>query len=96
MFDINTINSWADICNVFEPNALWWWRTCSTCNGELGRKFAEAFVNTFNIRMAGHTVVIHAIHGGLVMLKPGEKANWENNSGDTCLATDMGHHLMGN
>jgi len=81
---------------IFADNALWWWRTCSTCRGDDGRSFSTSFVNTFGIRMAGHTQNIHAIQGGLVMLRPGQIPTWYDNSGDWCVATDMGHHLMGN
>ena len=98
--DQNTLAnpSWQRLAtrNAFESNALWWWRTCCTCKGEAGREFAEYFVKTFNIRMAGHTKDIGLTHPGLVCLKPGEKATWNDEGWHTCVASDMGHHSLGN
>ena len=99
-FNVATLQteSWMRLAqrHVFQDGALWWWRTCQTCRGMEGREFSQVFVNMFGIRMAGHTVVIHVIHGCLVCLKPGEQANWKDDEGEWCLATDMGHPSLGN
>ncbi|KAF0972961.1 hypothetical protein FDP41_008813 [Naegleria fowleri] len=88
--------SWVSLSKrkIFHQNALWWFRSCSTCNRNEGRSFAKKFVDLFGVRMGGHTVFIHAIHAGLVCLRPGQEPSWSDEDGTWCLATDMGHHSL--
>lgn len=84
----------ARLRGVFSPNALLWLRTCSSFNTVAGRSFASKLSQSFNVRVAGHTVYIHAIHKGLVHLEVGGTPNWADDSGNWCLATDMSHHSL--
>ena len=70
--------SWQSIHDIMIPNGLWWFRTCYTMNGDAGRQFATTFAHHFgdNIRVAGHTKFIHAIHAGLVVKHPGHDVDW--------------------
>jgi len=90
--------AWQQIKHIFVSNpqrSLWWFRTCCTLNGDAGRAFASAVSAHFGgIKVAGHTVVIGLTHGGLVVKRPGQAAAWADNSGGSCLCTDMGHELL--
>lgn len=78
------------------PDAVFWLRTCSSLNRDAGRAFAEALGNCLRCRIAGHTQDIAAKHGGLVIRRLGERASWGDGDGAWCLASDLGHHDIGN
>jgi hypothetical protein len=82
--------------NIFRPGALVWFRSCSTFAGIEGKAFAKGFAKMFNVRVAGHTQLISAVHGGMVKLNPGENATWTDGVGPSCNATDLGCEFLGN
>lgn len=84
--------------NVFAPNALFWFRTCSTFNEDVGRSFAEALSLQLNVRVAGHTKYIHSVHEGLVSIQtPGGQAQWaDGENSDWCFGSDLSHHTLCN
>ena len=63
------------------PEALWWFRTCSTFHGDRGHAFAQGWTTFFGARAAGHTRVIGPLQGGLHSLRPGEAPAWSIRDG---------------
>lgn len=63
------------------PRALWWFRTCETFGCRPGIDFAEAWVDFFGCRAAGHTFIIGPWQSGLHTLSPGERATWAAGEG---------------
>jgi hypothetical protein len=64
------------------PDALWWFRTCSTFRGTQGHDFARRWTRFFGSRAAGHTRVIGPLQGGLHSLRAGEEPTWGLTEGD--------------
>ncbi len=63
------------------PDALWWFRTCSTFHGEVGHAFAREWTRFFGCRAAGHTRVIGPLQGGLHSLRAGAEPTWTIDEG---------------
>lgn len=67
---------------IMDPNGLFWFRTCSTFQGEIGKQFAKDFSNIVGCRIAGHTHIIGCpTHSGLHSIKPNEEPSWPNEEG---------------
>lgn len=64
-----------------DDDALWWFRTCETFGTETGHRFAEAFADYTNARVAGHTYVIWCLQSGLHSIRPGVRPNWSPDEG---------------
>ena len=64
-------------------DALWWFRTCRTFQGEAGQAFAQAWSAFFGCRTAGYTRDIGLLQGGLHSLSPGQQPAWSVEEG-TC------------
>eukprot|EP01122_Echinamoeba_exundans_P012574 TRINITY_DN528_c0_g2_i1.p1 TRINITY_DN528_c0_g2~~TRINITY_DN528_c0_g2_i1.p1 ORF type:complete len:240 (-),score=48.89 TRINITY_DN528_c0_g2_i1:38-757(-) len=95
--DVLEREEWKALVGCFRSDALWWFRSCSTFNEAAGKSFAEKFSRRYNVRVGGYTQIIGAIQDGLQVLRPGDAAQWaDGSSAGTNLATDMGHHLLGN
>ncbi len=56
--------------------SLLWFRTCETFGRSEGHRFARAFADFFQARVAGHTYVIAWAQSGLHTLGPGESPQW--------------------
>ncbi|MEQ9503683.1 MAG: hypothetical protein RIT81_42910 [Deltaproteobacteria bacterium] len=65
----------------FEPDGLWWFRTCETFGTERGQTFAAAFADFMRVRVAGHTYVIWCAQSGLHTLRPGDTPDWPVDEG---------------
>lgn len=66
----------------FTDDGLWWFRTCSTFNGEKGKSFAKDFSSWISCKIAGHTHKIgFPTHSGLHSILPNEEPNWLDNEG---------------
>jgi len=63
------------------PQSLWWFRTCETFGCRPGMDFAEAWVDFFECRAAGHTFIIGPWQSGLHTLSPGQRASWPKGEG---------------
>ena len=63
------------------PEALWWFRTCSTFGRLEGHRFAQAWTSFFGCRAAGHTYVIGPLQSGLHSLRPGQTPAWSVDEG---------------
>lgn len=63
------------------PEALWWFRTCSTFGRAEGKAFAQAWATFFGCRAAGHTYVIGPLQSGLHSLRPGQVPSWPDSEG---------------
>ena len=63
------------------PQALWWFRTCSTFGRAEGHRFAREWTSFFGCRVAGHTYVIGPLQSGLHSLRPGEAPGWSVDEG---------------
>ena len=65
------------------PNALVWFRTCSTFKGTDGHRFATkwAGVDGLNCRIAAHTHAIGLVQSGLRTLKAGGTPDWSVRDG---------------
>lgn len=61
--------------------ALWWFRTCETLGAEPGHRFAVAWTQFFDCRVAGHTYIIGPWQSGLHCLSPGERPDWPLDEG---------------
>lgn len=65
----------------FEPDALFWFRSCETLGARAGQAFARAFADRLGCRVAGHTYVIAALQSGLHALRPGAEPDWDPSEG---------------
>ena len=90
---------WQAVRHIFGTPGIFWFRTCESLNGDAGRALANAVADHFGeerMRVAGHTQFIHAVHPGLVVKVPGQRASWADGSGSFLLCTDLGHPNIGN
>jgi hypothetical protein len=62
-------------------NSLVWFRTCSTFNGRIGKKFAVDLANFLGCRVAAHTFIIGPFQSGLHSIKPGQEPSWSDDEG---------------
>jgi hypothetical protein len=63
------------------PEALVWFRCCSTFGALAGRRFAARAASRLGCRVAGHTFIIGAFQSGTHVLRPGEHATWDEGEG---------------
>jgi hypothetical protein len=82
--------SWSSMNKVMAPDSLFWFRSCSTFRDTEGKEFAKSFSAALGCRVAGHTCIIGAFHGGLVFVDPGQNPSWKDGeTGISCAALDM-------
>jgi hypothetical protein len=74
-------DKWAELRTHLTDDALIWFRTCSTYNGELGHVFAQKFTDFMGCKTAAHTFIIGPWQGGLHTLEPGEEPYWDVKEG---------------
>ncbi len=81
---------WERLRGALSRDAVVWLRSCKTFNGTQGREAAAQLLRTLDVAaVVGHTVIIHAVHGGLQVLRRGQEPHWADGSGDgSVLATD--------
>jgi hypothetical protein len=64
------------------PEALWFWRTCSTFHGVEGKDFARSAGLALGCRQAGFRHRIWAFQSGLEVVEPPDlTAEWSNTDG---------------
>ena len=89
--------SWSSMNKVMAPDSLFWFRSCSTFRDTEGKEFAKSFSAALGCRVAGHTCIIGAFHGGLVFVDPGQNPSWKDGeTGISCAALDMSVKELGN
>lgn len=81
------------IASRLTPDALIWFRTCSTFAGENGHRFAKAWAGGMKCRVAAHTHVIGPFQSGLHSIRPGEHPSWNASEGLKTSAPATGKHL---
>lgn len=64
------------IADRLTDDAVIWFRNCSVFAGENGHKFAKAWSNNMNCKIAAHTYIISAWQSGLNTCCPGEEPSW--------------------
>lgn len=64
------------------PNAVLWFRTCSTFQGQRGYDISDYLTKLLNCTVAGHTRVIGVFQSGLHTRKPGQAPSWPLDESD--------------
>jgi len=74
-------DKWTEVSKVLTDDALIWFRTCSTFGNGKGHRFARAFTDFMDCKVAAHTHIIGPLQGGLHSLKPGQEIYWPEKEG---------------
>lgn len=72
---------WAPVSELLMSDGYFWLRTCYSFKGPNGRYFAQALSKNLGCTVVGHTKLIGITQPGLQVLKAGQKALWEDESG---------------
>lgn len=73
--------SLAKVRDRLTPDAVIWFRTCSTFQGRVGQEFAIRVSDFFGCTVAGHTMTIGPFQPGLHTLKPSALPSWAVDEG---------------
>lgn len=71
-----------EIKDKLAPDAVIWFRTCSSFQGKAGYSFAENMSLTLNCTIAAHTRIVGLFQGGLHTIKPGKEPSWPISEGE--------------
>jgi len=66
--------------DLFDKDAVWWFRTCSTASQDSGRQFMKSLANDLKVIVAGHLVEIGALQTRLVALRPNSEPWWTDDT----------------
>jgi hypothetical protein len=66
--------------DLFDKDAVWWFRTCSTASLDGGRLFMKTLANDLKVTVAGHLVEIGALQTRLVALRPNTEPWWTDDT----------------
>lgn len=73
--------SWLAIKPLLAPDALVWFRVCSSFQGSIGQVFAKQLADGLNCTVAGHTHIIGLFQPGLYTMKPKTMPSWPIDEG---------------
>ena len=76
------LSNLVELKNKFVPQALVWFRTCSTFQGLRGHQFSKYLADNLNCVVAGHTRVIGLLQGGLHTRQSNTQASWPLEEGE--------------
>lgn len=79
--EVVPMKEWLSLKPCLAPDALIWFRTCSTFKGWYGQYFSKTLADGLNCTIGGHTRVIGIWQGGLYTRKPNSFASWSMNEG---------------
>lgn len=77
-----TAVEWLRLKPKLAPNALLWFRTCSTFAQADGHEFSRQLADGLGCTVAGHTRIIGLTQGGLHTRKPNTPASWSVDEGE--------------
>jgi len=69
--------------NLFDKDAVWWFRTCSTAANDSGRLFLKELATELNVISAGHLMNIGATQFNLVAVRPNSDPWWTDETKGT-------------
>ena len=58
-----------------------WFRACNVAATSEGQLFVQSLANLLGCKVAAHTFIVHAWHGGLHTIEPGQEPYWPIDEG---------------